>query len=128
MDVPTKDSGEEISRKGMGFRFGQMGPNFKVIFIMIKQQAKGNFIILMGMFMKDNGTMIRPTGKENIIIKTDLFILEIGRMTISTDLEDRQPLMAALILDIMKMDKKVVKVSIFGRMEVPMSVSGLVII
>lgn len=128
MDAPTKDNGKEISRKDMVYRSGQMGPNFKAIFITIEHQAKENFIILMGMYMKDNGTMIKPTEKENIFTKTDLFISEIGGMTISTDLEDRQPLMAALILDIMKMDKKMVKGNIFGLMEAHMSVNGLVII
>lgn len=74
MDAPTKDNGKEISRKDMESRSGQMGPSFKAIFITIEHQAKANFIILMGIYMKDNFTMITPAAKENIATSTDPFI------------------------------------------------------
>lgn len=42
-----------------GYKFGQMEPNIKVIGIMAKQQEKASLYMLMGMFMKDSGKMIR---------------------------------------------------------------------
>jgi hypothetical protein len=48
-------NGKGIVRKGMGCKFGQMERGMKGIGRIIKHMGKGNFYMLMGMCMKENG-------------------------------------------------------------------------
>ena len=69
----------DISDMVMEFNYIQMD-NIKGIGKIIKQKGKGLSIILMEMYIKENGKMIKYRDMEYIKIRMVLYMMECGRM------------------------------------------------
>lgn len=71
----------------MEFRFGLISPNMKVIGSQTKLMGLVNFIMLMGMFMRDNGKMIKLMDRVNTLMPMEQSTMVIGLMINNMDME-----------------------------------------
>jgi hypothetical protein len=63
---------------GKGSKYGKMEASMKDIGTKIRPMAKVDWYILMGMYILENGLMIKLKAKGYICIKTDLSIRVLG--------------------------------------------------
>jgi DNA replication protein DnaD len=80
MDIGSKEKGMDTE-----FRHGLMVQCIKASGSIINPQVKANSCILMEMFMKDNGQMIKPMDMEFISTLMEPNTLGNGRMTCNMD-------------------------------------------
>jgi hypothetical protein len=84
-----KENGLVDSEMVWGNRGGQMAHFMKVSGSWERLMVMESFIMLMGTFTKEIGSMIKQTGKEPILTRTEPSMLDNGRMINSTDSDSR---------------------------------------
>lgn len=83
-----KGNGLASIEKDMGYKYGPMEPNTRDIGLIIKLQEKENLLMLMGIYMKEIGKMIKQMAMVfTSISKLQLDIRDIGRTICSMDQE-----------------------------------------
>ena len=70
----TQELGLIIKEKVMVYKYGKMVQNMKENGKIMKLTEKENFIMQMGIIMKDNGPEIKQMGTEYICMPTVLYI------------------------------------------------------
>ena len=93
----------------------------------IKHAVKANSGMLMVIFSKANGLMIKPTASVFIPIKMVPNMKVIGRRTCNTDMERNRGQMAQNMKENITMVKNMVRAIIFGMMAQNMMDNGLII-
>ena len=79
LSIPV--SGEMAKETAMECSNGLIIPSMKVIGHKIKLMGMGHYFMLMGMYMKATGLMIRPMGKVSILMLMVRIIMVSGKMT-----------------------------------------------
>ena len=88
---------------------------------------KENFIMPMGMCMRENGLMIKQTEKECISIKVEQFMMDIGRMIYNMAMEKRYGLMAVNTMESIIKDISMELAPMNGKMAVCIVVNGSIV-
>jgi len=87
MELYIQDILKRIQDMDSESKFGQMVQNMREYGKIIKQMEKENFGILMEMFMKAIGSMIKPKGKVLIFMQITQSIQANGKMTCRMGME-----------------------------------------
>lgn len=126
MVLYTMVSGLELINMVMVFKDGQTEHAMKVCGKIPKLVEKESFGILMEIFLKENGLMIKQMASEFILIQMVQVTQDFGKMTYRMEKEKNIGLMEVNTLEIIRWEKNMVRVNIGGLMEVLMMEHGLI--
>lgn len=112
---------------GMVCKYGQMERSMKEFGLTIKHVEKENFFILMAIFLKVNGKMIRQMVMEFIDIVMELFMKGVGSRIFKMGTVQKLGQIIPPLSVCIKKEKNMVKADINGQTVVIMMVIGQII-
>lgn len=122
MILNTLGSLVKVNEMGKESKYGKISLCMRAIGKMIELMEEEGLFMHQGMFMKDNGKMIKLMGMEYIRELMDQLILVIGTRINSTDLVFRSGMITLLMRESTSKDISMAQANLFGLMELFMKV------